>query len=807
MRMSQLIAVGCMIVGLGTFELSAIEADQPSRKERPKTTAERLTRWHAAIEGDAPADNPLQGMWSRDLRERRRAIVREDVAAWESLKSREDWERLREERLEKLRRAIGDFPPPPSDLRGRVTRTHDGEGYRVECWVFESRPGLWVTANVYRPQPARDSMPGILICHSHHRPKTQDELQEMGATWARAGCVVIVPDMLGHGERRQHPFRTADDWPTAFRIDRQDYQFRYNLGMQLHLIGDSLMGWFAWDLSRCVDWLLTQPGVDRQRIALLGAVAGGGDPAAVAAALDRRITVAVPFNFGGPQPESEYPLPADAASSFNYVGGGSFESTRNLTGTGAGKFFPWVIVGAIAPRPLVYAHEFTWDRERDPVWKRLEKIYSWYGKPGDLSSTNGWGKVTQSSSEASHCTNIGRPHRKAIHAAFESWLAIPTPELEWTRRLEAKQLWCVEGNDAAKEVKLTPVVELAKQVAMERGNAFQQRLAKAEPDQRRVLLREAWRERLALQTPSTAPTFTAIKVAGDDPRVVRGWLKMEREMTLPVTLLLPDSPQAAEKPDGKSDGKSTASTKAPVVVVICQQGQAGLLKHRTAEIAQLLDNGFAVCLPDLRGCGASQADAGRGRRSSATSLSSSELLLGGTALGGQLHDLLAVLLWLKDRPEVKQDSVGIWGESLVEANGPNVRTDTPHDASPEAKIGEPGAGVLALLASLFDDRVERVLARGMIGGYTTFLDGPFVHVPHDVVVPGALTLGDLADVAAVAGPAALRLDRVIDAANRPLDQERLSALWSRTRQAYTTRKASLQLQGAAVEPADWFRGD
>jgi hypothetical protein len=68
-----------------------------------------LLRWHAAIEGDTSVGNPLQGMWSRDLRERRRAIVREDVMAWESLKSRADWEKLRDERLEKLRRRSGTF--------------------------------------------------------------------------------------------------------------------------------------------------------------------------------------------------------------------------------------------------------------------------------------------------------------------------------------------------------------------------------------------------------------------------------------------------------------------------------------------------------------------------------------------------------------------------------------------------------------------------------------------------------------------------------------------------------------------------
>ena len=82
----------------------------------------------------------------------------------------------------------------------------------------------------------------------------------------------------------------------------------------------------------------------------MGAVAGGGDPAAVTAAIDPRVKAAVPFNFGGPQPETVYPLPDDAERSFNYIGEGSWESTRNLRLSARDGFLPWVIVGAASPR-------------------------------------------------------------------------------------------------------------------------------------------------------------------------------------------------------------------------------------------------------------------------------------------------------------------------------------------------------------------------------------------------------------------------------------------------------------------------
>src|SRR5206468_4118143 len=119
-----------------------------------------------------------------------------------------------------------------------------------------------------------------------------------------------------------------------------DYWFRYNTALQLYAIGESLVGWMAWDNMRAVDLLLARPGVDKDRIAIFGSVAGGGDPAAVTGALDMRIGLVGPFNFGGPQPETTFPLPADPEQAFNYAGGGSWESTRNIAFSARDGFMP-----------------------------------------------------------------------------------------------------------------------------------------------------------------------------------------------------------------------------------------------------------------------------------------------------------------------------------------------------------------------------------------------------------------------------------------------------------------------------------
>src|SRR5262249_14223102 len=157
-------------------------------------------------------------------------------------------------------------------------------------------------------------------------------------------------------------------------------------------------------------------------------------PAAVTAALDNRVTAAAIFNFGGPQPETTFPLPEDAEARFNYAGGGSWESTRNLRRSARDGFMPWDIVGALAPRALVYAHEFSWDREHDPVWARLQTIYGFYEAKDRIGETHGRGQVTGKPPEATHCNNIGPIHRKGIYPLLKRWFDMPIPEPEYTTR-------------------------------------------------------------------------------------------------------------------------------------------------------------------------------------------------------------------------------------------------------------------------------------------------------------------------------------------------------------------------------------
>jgi cephalosporin-C deacetylase-like acetyl esterase len=688
--------------------------------------AERIRALDARV---LPAELPR--MIAKDARSRIDLANQQESKAWSEIRTRADWERHRDAKIRALRESLGADEPFPPELKVWVTRTLEGQGHRVENLLYQSKKGLLVSANLYVPVPEPPSMPGILIVHSHHNPKTQGELQDMGVTWARLGCLVLIPDQLGHGERRQHPFVDASSYPGSFKPGRQDYYFRFNVALQLQLIGESLIGWMAADLMKGVDVLLGRPGIDKNRIILLGSVAGGGDPAAVAAALDPRISAVVPFNFGGPQPETTYPLPESAETSFNYAGSGSWESTRNLRLSARDGFLPWVIVGSVAPRRLIYGHEFAWDRDHDPVWKRLGTIYGFYDAGGNLAAANGRGSVKGQPPESTHCNNIGPVHRQGIYPAFKRWFGIPEPEKESQERRPAVDLSCTRPDFQPRTVC---------DLALER--------ARPEPG-----VPPDWERLLGDTRPVGEPRVEPVESRQvGNVQVERLPLDVEPGIVVPMVLLLP--PRAADQ-------------KLPAAVGFAQGGKQEFLKQRSGDIAALLKGGIAVCLPDLRGTGETRPGDGRGRGSESTSIAATELMLGRTLLGLRIRDLRSVLRYLRSRTELDPKRLALWGDSFAPVNAPDRRVEVPLDADGQPELAEPLGGLLALFAGFLEKDVPAVYARGGLASYGSILHSPFIAVPYDIILPGVLRTGDLHQVASAIAPRAIRLEELVNGLNRP----------------------------------------
>ncbi len=90
-------------------------------------------------------------------------------------------------------------------LNARVTGILERSGYRIEKLMFESRPRLYVTANLYVPVGA-GRRPAILgpLGHSANG-KAWPSYQRLFANLARKGYVVLAYDPFGQGERIEYP--------------------------------------------------------------------------------------------------------------------------------------------------------------------------------------------------------------------------------------------------------------------------------------------------------------------------------------------------------------------------------------------------------------------------------------------------------------------------------------------------------------------------------------------------------------------------------------------------------------------------
>jgi dienelactone hydrolase len=732
--------------------------------------AARLSQFDAGVVVRGPVrSQPLAGMTARDVAARLRAAEQQDTAAWSALRSRADWEAFRRTRVDALRDSLGVGDLAPGTPRVRVTGTRDVDGLRIENVLIESRPGVVVAANVYRPVRATQPLPAIVVVHSHFQAKHSDVRQHMACTWARAGCVVCVPDLVGHGERRQHPF--GEDQP-------HDYHFRYDAGIQLLLAGESLMGWHVRDLVRCTDMLSTRDDVDRRRILLVSEPAGGGDVAGTAAALDPRLAGALVNNFGGPEPENAYPLPRDAETSFPFASSGSWESTRNLRLSARDGFLPWTIVASIAPRKLVYYHEFSWDQDRDPVWKRLQRVWGWYDASTSLEGLAGRGFVVGNPPQNTHWIPLSR---EIAYPLLERWFAIPNPGRESTERRPPEQLTCLVP-DLPAEFRPRPLHEVATEAARAKLEAARRSRGTLDAKAFRERTLADWTSLLGATDPSGAPVLGGLP----EPPEALGPIAAERlhlltepGIVVPTLLLVP---------------REAKTKRCPVVVGLAQEGKQEFLKRQAGPIGRLLEAGVAVCLADVRGTGESDPGPPRDRRSPAAGVTASEWMLGESLLGGRVRDLRAVLRHLRTRPDLDSRRIALWGESFAPVNPPDRTLMVAHAASERPPVAEPLGGLLAVLGALFEPDVRAVHVRGGLSDFLSVVAAQPVYVPCDVIVPDVLERTDLPDLAASLAPRPLRLVGPVDGSNRRVPQAELTERYALARASYERTGSPARLE-------------
>ena len=169
---------------------------------------------------------------------------------------------------EHLLECLGGPWPDPGPLNvatGEVTREN---GYRVETVEYEAEPGDRVPAILLVPDgaSAESPAPSVAVWHQHagqwHFGKSEaaglsgDPTYQVGPDLARDGYVVLCPDALAF-EARRHPHVEGGDY--------ERFEFlRYVVSGQC----------LAWknilDMRRGIDFLVSRPEVDSERVGCFG---------------------------------------------------------------------------------------------------------------------------------------------------------------------------------------------------------------------------------------------------------------------------------------------------------------------------------------------------------------------------------------------------------------------------------------------------------------------------------------------------------------------------------------------------------
>lgn len=283
--------------------------------------------------------------------------------------TRAAWEDRRKELREQVLIANGLWPlPPKTPLNPVVHGRIDRNGYAIEKVFFASYPGHYVCGNLYRPKTGKDTegkLAGVLCPHGHWAngrfydagdkaaqaqvdqgaEKTLEgahyPLQARCAQLARMGCVVFHYDMVGYADSQQIGHRTGfTDAEAELRLQ-------------------SFMGLQTWNSIRALDFLLSLPEVDPQRIGVTGA-SGGGTQTFLLCGIDDRPTAAFP-----------------AVMVSTAMQGGCICENCSYLRVGTGNI---ELAGLFAPKPLGMSGADDWTREIEtkglPELKALYRLYN-----------------------------------------------------------------------------------------------------------------------------------------------------------------------------------------------------------------------------------------------------------------------------------------------------------------------------------------------------------------------------------------------------------------------------------------------
>jgi len=167
------------------------------------------------------------------------------------------------------------YEPSSTSLQVRPYGTIPRSGYHIEKLTYESEPGITIPSLLFVPD-GDGKRAGVLLVSGDGKKASAPEAEQL----VTSGMVVLSIDARGFGE-------------TQVNTDVDSKEFNHYFGdfkdaMTALLIGKTMVGMRALDITRGVDLLSARQGIDRGKIYVYGKK-GGSVPSLYAAVLDRRI--------------------------------------------------------------------------------------------------------------------------------------------------------------------------------------------------------------------------------------------------------------------------------------------------------------------------------------------------------------------------------------------------------------------------------------------------------------------------------------------------------------------------------------
>jgi dienelactone hydrolase len=633
------------------------------------------------------------------------AALDQRLETYEQLKTPDQVQTWQNQQRDRFRQLLGGFPER-TPLKTGVVGKLDGDGFRAEKVIYESRPGFLVTATLYLP-PTPGPYPGVLVpCGHTENGKAAGSYQKVCMLLAKNGCAALIFDPPGQGERKQI-LGSHDDHDRSTKAPYKSTSEHMVTGVAPVLLGQNLATYFIWDGMRGIDYLQSRDDIIADRIGCTGS-SGGGNQTAFLMALDERIVAAAPGNFiTTTRIKNDRPGPGDAE--------------QNIFGqTKYGIDHPDFLLMR-APKPtliLAATQDFVPIEGSWIAYRQAKRLYGRLGFPERVGLVE---------------TDDKHGYNQELRVAM----------VRWMRR------WLLGKDDAIIEGELTPfsdeqvqctpqgqtlLVDGAKSI-FDLNREEDRRLAaeragvwpKLSVADRRKVIRQVAGVAEADEVPEPAVEQLSI-VKRDGYKVERFVFRVSPELKLPALLFVPNEPTRKATVYLHDDGKAA------------EAGADG-------EIARLVKSGQMVLAIDVAGCGETRMKPWRyGSMSGVLGPNSAEFyvayMLGRSFVGLRAEQTLMATRWLLRRDkELKSVDLVATGELTVPAL--------------HAAVLEP-------------DLFDVVELRGGLDTWKSVVDTPVTEWQLINVVHGVLRYYDLPDLRAMIPTGSLKVSDGRDAAGKPV---------------------------------------